>query len=105
MENTNVSLGNFSKKIFWDKAVNRIGKKCKHQWIQKLPTLYDILGTVIEEHKSDKMKQFWDVGHKIKLTSLSGEDGHLYRMIVKHQVIYQAQESKAEGVKEVLFYV
>lgn len=41
----------------WDKAVNQLGKKCKHQGIQNLPTLYDILGKVIEEHKSDEIKQ------------------------------------------------
>lgn len=45
----------------WDEAVNQLGKKFKHQGIQNLPTSYDILGIVIEvieEHKSDEIKQF-----------------------------------------------
>lgn len=46
------------KKYFETKQLIGLGKKCKHQWIQKLPTLYDILGTVVEEYKSDELKQF-----------------------------------------------
>lgn len=61
--------------------------------------------------KSDRrIQKWWDetiLGYRPQKSSLLlyQEKMAFYRMIVKHQVIYQAQDSKAEGVKEILVYI